>query len=158
MPIINICKPHILRSLCYNLYMPHTFNLFPELFSLSLISPFILRVVLGLIFINLGSLKLGKERIGWINSFNILNIRPAGFFTGLFGIVESVGGFLLIIGAYTQATAMVLAILALCELMIEYKEESILKRDFVFYFLLTAICLSLMLTGAGLFAVDIPYL
>ncbi|MFA7252407.1 MAG: DoxX family protein [Candidatus Paceibacterota bacterium] len=138
--------------------MPETFNLFPELFAFSLISPFILRVVLGFIFLNLGLLKLSKERPGWISALNILNIHPASFFASLLGIIEIVGGLLLIVGAYTQITALVLAIIALCELFIEYKEESILKRDFVFYLLLTTICLSLLLTGAGLFAVDIPLL
>lgn len=135
-----------------------TFNLFPELFTFSLIAPFILRVVLGFIFLNLGSLKLGKEKPGWISSFQILNIRPAGFFTSLLGIVEIIGGLLLIAGAYTQVTALVLGATALMELFIEYREESILKRDFPFYLLLTAICASLLLTGAGLFAIDIPIL
>jgi uncharacterized membrane protein YphA (DoxX/SURF4 family) len=138
--------------------MPHTFNIFPELFSFSLIAPSILRVILGLLFLNLGSLKLGKERSGWVSSFKLLNIHPAGFFTGLLGIVETVGGFLLIIGAYTQLTALILLIISICELMIEYREESVLKRDFVFYLLLATICVSLLLTGAGLFAVDIPIL
>jgi uncharacterized membrane protein YphA (DoxX/SURF4 family) len=138
--------------------MNHTFNIFPELFSFTLIAPFILRIVLGLIFLNLGSLKLGKEKLGWISSLNILKIRPAGFFTGLLGIVETVGGFLLILGAYTQLTALILGVISLCEMFIEYKEESILKRDFVFYLLLTAICASLLLTGAGFFAIDIPIL
>jgi uncharacterized membrane protein YphA (DoxX/SURF4 family) len=138
--------------------MTHTFNVFPDLLSFALIAPFILRIVVGLIFVNLSSLKLNKERAGWINSFNLLKIKPAGFFTGLLGIIESVGGFLLIIGAYTQVTALVLGVISLCEMLIEYKEDSILKRDFVFYFLLTAICASLLLTGAGLFAIDIPVL
>jgi putative oxidoreductase len=133
-----------------------TLNLFPELFTFTLIAPFILRVVLGLIFLNLGSLKLGKENKGWIVSIHVLGIRPAGFFVGLLGIVEIIGGLLLIAGAYTQLTALVLAVISLSELLIEYKEESILKRDFVFYLLLTAICVSLLLTGAGLFAVDVP--
>jgi uncharacterized membrane protein YphA (DoxX/SURF4 family) len=138
--------------------MPHTFNLFPSLFSFSLISPFILRVVLGLIFINLGSLKLGKERLEWIKSLNLLKIKPSGFFVGLLGIVETIGGFLLILGAYTQAAALILGVISLSELLIEHEEESLLKRDFVFYLLLTAICASLLLTGAGLFAIDIPLL
>jgi uncharacterized membrane protein YphA (DoxX/SURF4 family) len=135
-----------------------TFNAFPELISLSLIAPFILRIVVGFIFLNLGYLKLGKEKPGWISSMNILGLRPAGFFTGLLGIVEIIGGLLLIAGAYTQISALVLGVIAFTELFIEYREESILKRDFVFYLLIVAICASLILTGAGLFAVDIPVL
>lgn len=107
---------------------------------------------------NLGSLKLTRERNGWIKSFELLHLKPAGFLVALLGIVEAVGGVLLIAGAYTQAAALVLGILALCELLIEYREEALLKRDFTFYFLLFVICASLMLTGAGLFAFDIPML
>jgi len=135
-----------------------TFNVFPELFTYSLIAPFILRVVLGFIFLNLGSLKLGKEKLGWINSLNILRIKPAGFFVGLLGIVEIIGGLLLIVGAYTQVAALVLGVISINEMLIEHKEESILKRDVVFYLLLSAICISLLLTGAGLYAIDIPLL
>jgi uncharacterized membrane protein YphA (DoxX/SURF4 family) len=135
-----------------------TFNLFPELFSFTLIAPFILRMVIGFIFLNLGYLKLGKEKPGWIVSLEVLNIKPAGFFVGLIGIIEAIGGLLLIAGAYIQITALVLGVIALAELFIEYREESILKRDFVFYLLLAAICASLLLTGAGLWAVDIPLL
>ena len=135
----------------------HTiFNSFPELLNFSILAPLILRAVAGLIFMNLGSLKLSREREGWIKSFQILGWRPEGFFVGLLGIIEVVAGLLLIIGAYTQISALVLAITAICETLIEYKEENILKRDFVFYLLLSAICLSLLLTGAGLFSFDIP--
>lgn len=135
-----------------------TFNLFPELFTYTLVAPFILRVVLGFIFLNLGSLKLGKEKKGWIISLNILGLKPAQFFVGLLGIVEILGGLFLIAGAYTQLTALVLAVISLSELFIEYREESILKRDLTFYLLLTVICISLLLTGAGLWAIDIPIL
>ena len=135
-----------------------TFNLFPSLFSFSLIAPFILRVVIGFIFLNLGYLKMTKEKPGWVGSLHILGIKPAGFFAGLLGVVEAVGGLLLIAGAFTQLTALILGIISLSELLIEYKEESILKRDMVFYLLLSAICASLLLTGAGLFAIDIPVL
>ncbi len=135
-----------------------TFNLFPELFSYSFLAPLILRVVVGFIFLNLGFLKLGKEKKGWISSLSILGIKPAGFFTTILGLVEIIGAFLLIGGAYTQLVALVLAVISTCELLIEYEEESILKRDMVFYLLLAAICASLILSGAGLYAVDIPLL
>jgi len=135
-----------------------TFNIFPELFTFTIIAPLILRVVAGFIFLNLGSLKLGKEKAGWISSLNILGLRPAGFFNGLLGVIEILGGLMLIAGAYTQLAALILAVVSISELLIEYKEESILKRDFVFYLLLTTICISLLLTGAGFYAVDVPIL
>jgi len=135
-----------------------TFNIFPDLFSFSLIAPLILRVVLGFIFLNLGYLKLGKEKNGWINSLNVLGIKPAAFFVVVLGIIEVLGGLLLLAGAYTQLAALILAVVSISELLIEYKEESILRRDMAFYLLLSIICISLILTGAGLYAIDIPLL
>ncbi len=135
-----------------------TYNLFPELFAFSIIAPLILRLVIGFIFLNLGILKLGKEKKGWITSLNILGLKPAGFFVVVLGIVEIIGGLFFIVGAYTQIIAMILAIISLAELFIEYREDSILKRDVVFYLLLASICLSLILTGPGFMALDIPLL
>lgn len=135
-----------------------TFNIFPQLFTFSLIAPLILRVVLGLVFLNLGFLKLGKEKSGWISSLHILGVRPARFFAVLLGLIEIIGGLLLIAGAYTQLTALILAVITVSELLVEYEEESILKRDFIFYLLLATICVSLLLSGAGLYAVDMPVL
>ena len=135
-----------------------TFNLFPELFSLSLIAPLLLRIALSFIFINLGYLKLTKEKAGWISSLNILNLKPAGFLVILLGSVEIIGGLLLLAGAYTQLIALILGVICLSEMFVEYEEESILKRDIVFYLLLAVICVSLLLTGAGLYAVDVPLL
>ncbi len=135
-----------------------TFNIFPELFSYSYLAPLILRVVLGLVFLNLGVLKLSKEKAGWRSSLNALGVRPASFFVWFLGLVEIIGGLLLIAGAYTQVAALVLVVIAISELLIEYEEESILKRDFVFYLLLAGICISLLLTGAGLHAIDFPIL
>lgn len=135
-----------------------TFNIFPELFSLSLIAPLLLRIALSFIFINLGYLKLTKEKAGWIGSLNVLNLKPAGFLVVLLGSVEIIGGLLLLAGAYTQLVALILGVICLSEMFVEYEEESILKRDVVFYLLLAVICVSLLLTGAGLYAVDVPLL
>ena len=106
----------------------------------------------------MGYLKLTKEKAGWISSLHILGIKPANFFTILLGTVEIIGGLLVLFGAYTQLAALVLAVISISEMLVEYEEESILKRDFIFYLMLSAICVSLLFTGAGLFAIDIPIL
>jgi len=134
----------------------NTYNLFPQLFSFGLIAPFILRLVLGLIFVNLGYLKLGIEKPRWITSLEILKIKPAGLFVVVFGIIEIVGGLLLLAGAYTQLVALVFAVISISELFIEYREETVIQRNIVFYLLISAICISLLLTGAGIWAVDLP--
>jgi hypothetical protein len=51
---------------------------------------------------------------------------------------------------------LILILLTFCETYIEYKMPVVLKRNFVFYFMLLAIMLSLLLSGAGAFAFDLP--
>jgi putative oxidoreductase len=131
-------------------------NPFPELLSFSPLAPFILRLVLGLIFLDLGILKFRSERPRWIKSFQALHLNPAELFLIIFGLIEVVGGVLLLIGAWTQIAALVFVILVGLEFYVEYKDASVLKRDFVFYFLVLAIAVSLLITGAGAYSFDIP--
>lgn len=131
-------------------------NPFPELLAYSLLAPFILRLVLGLIFLDLGVLKLRSERGRWLASFDALYLRPADLFVTLYALVQIIGGLLLIVGLWTQVAALFFAVFTGIELYIEWRAREILKRDFTFYFLIFAISLSLLLTGAGAFAFDIP--
>jgi putative oxidoreductase len=131
-------------------------NPFPELLTYSLLAPTILRLVVGLIFIDLGALKLKGERSRWIASFETLYLRPADLFVTLYAFLQIAGGILLILGFWTQVAALMFVIFTGAELYIEWRARDILKRDIVFYLLTFTISLSLLLTGAGAFALDIP--
>ena len=131
-------------------------NPFPDLLMYSFIAPFILRVLLGLIFVDLGVLKLRSEKEGWLTSFETLGLRPADLFVSIYALLQIVGGLLLLIGLWTQVAALAFAIFSGIELYVEWKARDILKRDMVFYLLIFVISLSLLLTGAGKYAIDIP--
>jgi uncharacterized membrane protein YphA (DoxX/SURF4 family) len=131
-------------------------NPFPELLTYSLLAPLILRVVAGFIFINLGYLKLNSEKSRWVLSFEGLRLKPALFFVKAFAFIEISGGALLILGLYTQIAALALAFFTFGQLYVEYKEETLLKRNLAFYLLLFAITFSLLLSGAGRPAFDLP--
>lgn len=131
-------------------------NPFPDLLTYSFLAPFLLRVVIGIIFLDLGILKFKGERSRWIASFEALSLRPGAIFTSIYGIIEIIGGLLLIIGLWTQIAALIFVIFSGFELFIEWKESRILKRNIVFYTLILTISVSLLLTGAGAFAFDIP--
>lgn len=131
-------------------------NPFPELLAYAIFAPFILRIILGYIFINLGYLKLTSEKNRWKLSFETLRIKPSEFFVKTFAWIEILGGVMLILGFYTQIATLILGIIAFAELYMEYKEESLLKRNFVFYLLIFSICLSLLFSGAGFMALDLP--
>lgn len=131
-------------------------NPFPELLTYSLLAPLLLRLVVGFIFVDLGLLKLRGEKSRWIAVFETLHLKPADFFVPLYAALQIIGGILLIIGLWTQVAALMFVIFTGTELYIEWKAKEVLKRDLVFYLLLFIISLSLLFTGAGAFAFDIP--
>jgi len=131
-------------------------NPFPELLSYSLLAPLFLRIILGVIFVDLGVLKFKSERSRFIASFEALHLKPAKEIVSLAGILDIVGGIMLILGLYTQIAALAFVILTGIEIYIESKDTKILKRDMTFYVLVLIIAVSLLLTGAGAFAFDIP--
>jgi uncharacterized membrane protein YphA (DoxX/SURF4 family) len=131
-------------------------NPFPELLAYGLFAPLFLRLVLGIIFLNLGYLKFGTENNVWTKFFDLTIFKPAGFWVKLFALIQIIGGLALIVGVYVQIAALVFAITTLLELYVENREPVLLNRNFVFYILLFVISLSLLFSGAGFFAVDLP--
>lgn len=131
-------------------------NPFPELLVYSMIAPFILRVISGLIFADLGYLAFRGEKERWVSSLAVLKIPRPGLAVKIIGIIEIAGGVMLLAGFYTQIAALVLAILTFAESYVEYKNPEVLKRNLVFYVMLFAIVLSLLFSGAGAFAFDLP--
>lgn len=131
-------------------------NPFPDLLTYSLLAPFILRLVVGFVFIDLGFFVLKSEKGRWLTSFKALRIPKEELGIKIFGYLQIISGLMLLVGFYTQIVALVLAVITFFETYIEYKEPVLLKRNFVFYLLLLAICLSLLFSGAGAFAIDLP--
>ena len=131
-------------------------SVFPNLLNYALLAPFILRLVIGIIFIDLGILKFKAEKSRWIASFTTLNLHPADLLVAFYGVLQIIGGVLLLIGLWTQVAALIFVIFTGMELYIEWSEREVLKRDFVFYLLVFVISLSLLLTGPGAYAFDLP--
>ena len=131
-------------------------SIFPELLTYQLLAPFVIRVVLGFLLLNLGYLKLHSERRRWTVSLETVKIRPGQFWVSVLGLAQVVGGALLVVGAFTQLVALIFTVIFLAELYLELKQEEILKRSVGFYLLLTAASLSLLFSGAGFLAVDLP--
>ncbi len=131
-------------------------NTFPDLLTFSLFAPLILRVILGVVLIDLGILKFRSEKSRWMATFEGLRLKPAETLVSIFGLIEIVGGMMLVVGLYTQIAALMFVVLFAIEFYLEWTEASILKRDLVFYILCFGISLSLLLSGAGALAFDIP--
>lgn len=131
-------------------------NLFPSLLDFSLLAPTFLRLIAGLIFIDIGYFSIVREKSTWGLLVKLMGCKNENVWRKFFGLIEFIGGIFIFIGLYTQGAALALAVLVLYKLLLEYKEPTFVKRDFTFYIMLLTITLSLLITGAGLFAFDIP--
>ncbi|MCA9363638.1 hypothetical protein KC727_00225 [Candidatus Kaiserbacteria bacterium] len=129
-------------------------NLFPIQF-LSLIAYAILRIIVGALLVRIGYTHI-------VRRVDLLPLR--GFSFGrystmlvlLFGYLEVVIGTLFVVGLYTQAAALAGIVLSLYMLIRYTRFPSPHIPDRTFYILLLAASLSLFITGAGIFAFDLP--
>jgi uncharacterized membrane protein YphA (DoxX/SURF4 family) len=141
---------------CYNTLM---LNIFPELITFVLFAPLLLRVVVGSYFLYWGIEFLKKDRyadcatslrVEW-GSLGILFIWYLSFF-------EIIVGAFLITGFLTQAAAIGGMLIAGKLYYLQRTYPSVAKNERATYILIFVVCLSLLLSGAGVLAIDIPRL
>lgn len=132
-------------------------SLFPELFNFSFIAPFVLRIALGVPLIKHG---FGKIIAGEKTPQRIL------------GGIVFLSGIFLVIGLFTQAAAMAVALIIIVnsiimrpkflasETSVEIGSTPVVReqhpRSWTERLVKLAIAVSLILTGPGLFAFDLP--
>jgi len=133
-------------------------SVFPQLFAFSELTPFILRVVLGIIFIVHGYPKLFKAYSQTVQFFESISIKPAKFWVFVVGAVEFFGGIALIVGFLTQIAAALIAINMLVATI--YVKKIKFKKGLVdgyeFDLILLAAALALLFLGPGAFSIDLP--
>lgn len=132
-------------------------TVFPELLAFSLFAPFILRVAIGIAFVALGAKHFGKSAVSVREE--LVRVFPwAGSLAVFLGIAELALGILLIVGLWTQVAALLAGIgaLKLAFLKHRFSFAAVAPFSISTYLLLAVISLSFLLTGAGLFAIDLP--
>lgn len=112
------------------------FSIFPTLLSFDHVVPLLLRVTLGLIFILWAYSKFRIDRTK--------------------SILEGIVGILLFIGFVTQLAALFACGILGFRLFKKIKERAFLTDGVNYYLILFVIALSLLFTGAGFFALDLP--
>lgn len=112
-------------------------SIFPQLFTYRELAPFILRLVLGLIFISFGYPKIFKR------------LERNYLYYGL-GILEIGSGILLISGFLTQIATILLIIARGIAL------PKSVEKNYKLNALIIASLVSLLLLGPGLFSFDLP--
>ncbi|HEY4512722.1 MAG TPA: DoxX family protein [Candidatus Paceibacterota bacterium] len=131
-------------------------NTFPYLLSWGLLSPFILRFVAGAYFVSFGYKGLTSE---WWNRFDFFDrngLRPVSLFATGTAIIDLTAGILLMMGFATQIVSIAFAIVCLTAIFVKNHGESFPPRDIHIYIILFFIFVSLIISGAGFYAMDLP--
>jgi len=126
-------------------------SLFPQFLAYQFFSPFILRIVLGVVFISFGYTKF-KDVSGVSALLFSLGIKPAKFWTVFLAILEIVVGILFIIGFIAQVAAILASLIIIGAIFTVAR----VNKKYTFYIILLAISLSLIISGPGAFAIDLP--
>ena len=117
-------------------------SIFPTLLSFTRLAPFMIRLALGLVFV----FWAYKSYKGTKSSSKSKTI----------GTVEGIAGILLVIGMWTQLAALYAVIDLLVRLFDRFKNKAFLTDGVNYYLLLLVMALTLLVTGAGFLAFDLP--
>jgi putative oxidoreductase len=127
-----------------------------EMKFLSAFQPFglaILRVALALIFIYHGYPKLVRADAG-MREFFMQHGFP-GYFVGLAGILECIGGSMLLVGLFTRPAALLLAAeMGIAIWKVKMVHGVFAVNEYQFELALAAACVALASVGAGSLSVD----
>ncbi len=118
-------------------------------------APLLLRLVLGAIFIAHGYQKIQGGVDGVAGMLTDLGFPLPMLFAVLLIVAEFVGGIFLVLGLMTHWTSKILAFVALVALVTVHLPNGFIgKGGYEFILLIFVGCVSVMLTGAGKWALD----
>jgi uncharacterized membrane protein YphA (DoxX/SURF4 family) len=129
-------------------------SLFPQILFLSPISATLLRVCGGLTFTYLAYAHFSNRRAASEELSRL--IGAARIIIPVYSIIELVIAVFLVGGAYTQLAALIGSIITFKMLFVRHTLRELKPLSQASYALLAVICLSLVFTGAGAFAIDLP--
>lgn len=135
-------------------------NGYGETSSIAAYGPAVLRLALAAVFIAHGAQKLfgiwgGGGLSGTTAFFTQLGLEPAYPLAIVAAVVEFGGGLLLLFGAYTVITALLLAVdMAVAIWTVHLASGFFLPNGYEFNLTLIGALVCLMLTGAGALSID----
>ena len=129
-------------------------NLFPIQF-LALFAYFFLRISVGVIFLYFGFTHY-SNRTRLKKTLSVPGIGHSKTLAMTFVFLELLLGALFVVGLFTQAAALTTMMLSLTVILFHKKAHIPNIESRTFYALLFFAALSLFITGAGVFAFDLP--
>jgi len=129
-------------------------SLFPQILFLTPLSATLLRLTAGLIFAYLSYFHYSNRRA--VSEELSLLVGGASVICILYALLELLVAIGLLAGAWTQLAALLGFVIALKVLIIRRSLKELKPLSQLSYALLAMICLSVVITGAGPFAFDLP--
>ena len=130
-------------------------TLFPGLLFLAPLGVTLIRIAAGLTFIYMAyRIMTTREEIG-ATKLPVVGY-PSGWLIWLSMLIVLATGILLTLGMWTQAAAIAGMIISIKHWVGGKRYAAIVPLSRSSYVLLFAICLSLLISGAGAFGVDLP--
>lgn len=117
---------------------------FPSLLAYSQYGHFIIRIILGITLAYFGYRKIRG------------NGTSSGSNSLLYGYVEIFISIFLIIGLFTQIAAIINALILAIKIGHKIKDKAFLTDGVNYYLLLLAMAISVIFTGSGALAFDLP--
>lgn len=131
-------------------------NTFPDLLAFGLFAPLILRLAAGVTCALMGWRLIRRDKESWVRVAESLGRVPGLSYVWVVGGLLELGGILLILGLYTQVAALLLATLTGILSALKRKRTEQIPYDRAFLDLLLVVLISLLFSGAGFFAFDLP--
>lgn len=115
----------------------HTLTMFPTLLTYSFLAPFFLRVTIGIIGLLGAKVRLSKNS-KWL--------AP----------IQAVISVFILMGCYTQIAVILGILISLLSDYLDKKIAPIPKERMTFHILIYIVLVSILFTGPGAFAIDLP--
>lgn len=131
-------------------------NIFPDLLTYGLVSATLLRVIVGFVLIRFGFSTLLKNKRLAMEKLVENKYPSPGLMVWVLGILKIITGAFLIMGLLTQGAALVAAYIFVNLLIIDDTDDRIFGQTPLFYLVMIVISISLLFSGAGFFAIDLP--
>ncbi len=129
-------------------------NTFPDLLSLGFFAPTLLRIAVALAF--LFGAYMQYQRVDELSNIRFPIVGAGGWIIWLSIVAHAAIGLMLLFGYYTQIAAILGALGSIKGLVYAKKYPRVFALCRIDYFFVLVICLSLLLSGAGAFAFDLP--
>ena len=116
-------------------------SIFPQLLTYWMVGPLLLRLVLAGVFFYFGYHKSMSPQSKWSKSL---------------GVIEIILAILLLAGLFTQVASLLVAVILVVQLVDKVRSKNFLTSGVNYFLILLVIAISLVFTGPGFLAFDLP--